>query len=234
MIYQLVNRNNIVGALARIEQKSDYITMLMNVCDYILLNNPLITVYRHYSPKLNDIIITSNRLYIFYSNAKYVSAVFPFNYSLTKNQFYYGPVDINRLTISHIRNIMDKIDEPEGLKKIEDKCNSGVSPSDDEYVTDSDFDLAKKLLDIEPGYIRFDHDPKNENGRIHPLFHLDINYDSGATYKIGLEDQISPSRFFELLNNNLEREYLYNSSLYDKDRGRVIHNVLDSLKVYVK
>lgn len=232
MIYQLTNKYNVAGALAKIERKSDYLTMLMNVCDFILSSKSDIKEYYHYTPQLNDLIIKDSRIFIFYHSDKYVSMYFPFRYCLKDNIFYFGSFNINAITISHIRTIMKMIDDKDGFQKIEEKCNSGVLPTDDEYVKPNDFIIAKLLLEIEPGYVRFDHDIKNANGRIHPLYHLDINYDVNITYKIGVNYHISPERFFNIFNNDLEREHLEDSRLSRKDKNRIIFDILNSLKSF--
>lgn len=61
---------------------------------------------------------------------------------------------------------------------------------------------------MEDGYIRYDYDPANEDGDIHPLYHFDINYSSAVTYKIGLNKPIKGNDFQDTLNIKTNCAYL--------------------------
>ncbi len=61
---------------------------------------------------------------------------------------------------------------------------------------------------MEDGYIRYDYDLKNKNGKKHPLYHLDINYSSGVTYKVGLRHAVSDSEFQDILDVKTDCAYL--------------------------
>lgn len=64
------------------------------------------------------------------------------------------------------------------------------------------------LCTFEPGYLRYDYDPKRECGQIHPLYHLDINYSKQGTYKIGLKHNLNINNFINLLLLSSECGYL--------------------------
>lgn len=68
--------------------------------------------------------------------------------------------------------------------------------------------LIKKLLLFETGYLRYDYDEKHENGKLYPLNHLDINYESNSTYKIGLNDKIKVEHLIDIVNINSECSFL--------------------------
>lgn len=70
--------------------------------------------------------------------------------------------------------------------------------------------LVLYLLSFDTGYLRYDNDVKNSNGRIHPLDHLDINYDDMGTYKIGLYSRFSITDFENLFNKHIDSKYLEN------------------------
>jgi hypothetical protein len=57
--------------------------------------------------------------------------------------------------------------------------------------------ILNHMFFMEDGYLRFDYDPSNQNGHIHPLNHLDVNYSNYSTFKLGLNTQID---FHELAN----------------------------------
>ena len=53
--------------------------------------------------------------------------------------------------------------------------------------------LITFLLSFEAGYLRFDIDELNANGKMHPKEHLDINYSTGCTFKLGLSKELNYS-----------------------------------------
>ena len=56
------------------------------------------------------------------------------------------------------------------------------------------------LFMYDDGYIRYDYDKENENGKLHPLRHYDIFHASKSTFKIGLDHNINPEEFVDLVN----------------------------------
>ena len=68
--------------------------------------------------------------------------------------------------------------------------------------------LISQLLKFDLGYLRYDKDPKNENGKLHPLNHLDICLDTSATYKLGLRKELTFLEFRNILDTTTECEYI--------------------------
>ena len=68
--------------------------------------------------------------------------------------------------------------------------------------------LVEYLFVCEPGYLRFDYDQDNENGALHPLNHIDINYSDYGSYKIGLSESIDYLKFIDILNIKTNCYYL--------------------------
>ena len=60
----------------------------------------------------------------------------------------------------------------------------------------------------EDGYLRYDKDSENENGRLHPLYHIDVCYSSHSTFKIGLDVALDQSGFCNFLNIKTDCYYL--------------------------
>ena len=60
--------------------------------------------------------------------------------------------------------------------------------------------LLEEMLSFEPGYIRYDIDEQNENGTLHPLHHLDVNYSAYGAYKIGLNAKLVNGYFENILD----------------------------------
>ena len=81
--------------------------------------------------------------------------------------------------------------------------------NDDDFSTKEMWLLISHLLKYDLGYIRYDIDPEHENGRMHPLNHLDIYLDTAATYKIGLDKKIEFDDFKNILDITNECWYIY-------------------------
>lgn len=60
----------------------------------------------------------------------------------------------------------------------------------------------------EDGYLRYDKDSENENGRLHPLHHIDVCYSSHSTFKIGLEAALNLNSFCDFLNIKTDCHHL--------------------------
>ncbi len=95
------------------------------------------------------------------------------------------------------------------------------SANDYEYKNIDDiWKLIIKLWHMEDGYIRYDYDAIHENGKLHPLYHLDINYSSGAAYKIGLKQEMKMIEFKDILDTTTNCSYLISASTYHKPPGK--------------
>ena len=81
--------------------------------------------------------------------------------------------------------------------------------NDDDFTTEEMWLLISHLLKYDLGYIRYDIDPEHENGRMHPLNHLDICLNTAATYKIGLDKKIEFDDFKNILDITNECWYIY-------------------------
>lgn len=71
-------------------------------------------------------------------------------------------------------------------------------------------DLNKILMELftfEPSYIRYDYDEENEDGRIHPLNHLDVFYTQSTTFKLGCK-HLEFNKFMDILDTETECEYI--------------------------
>lgn len=62
------------------------------------------------------------------------------------------------------------------------------------------WEVLKSLHCIEYGYIRYDYDEERQEGKIHPLNHLDINFMNSNQYKIGLNNRITLEEFINILD----------------------------------
>ena len=71
---------------------------------------------------------------------------------------------------------------------------------------------AYRLLEYfwahEPCYLRYDYDPMNSKGSLHPINHLDINISVNGSYKVGLKSRLSPDEFEDIVNKSTDCYYL--------------------------
>ena len=202
------SKSNDSGIHSNVENYNEFMLMTLDVLDYFLSNNSRVKDVESIDESGFMVVLHNRRATVFYNDCKYVSVYFPFGYSIARNDFHYSAEAIDAMRVSHLRTILAKVKEKGSLIEGLDNCNNGIPPTEVEYVTDSDKELYTQLCTIEPGYLRFDYDEKNKNGRLHPLNHLDLNYSSDSTYKIGIYEHLSREGFLRFLNNDEERFYL--------------------------
>lgn len=70
------------------------------------------------------------------------------------------------------------------------------------------YDCFANLLSSEHGYFRFDDDPENENGKVHPRYHFDIFYKDNASLKIGYNKLAKLACITSLVDHSVEKKYL--------------------------
>lgn len=150
---------------------------------------------------------------IFYlTKSKYFSYIFPF--SVEQRNGYYKFYD--NLTECELNDrmisLLISIFRQDGiLGDSLERAMDAIIESAEEYEykdIDTIWRLIFKLWYMEDGYIRYDCDSENENGDRHPLYHFDVNYSSGVTYKIGLRHAISGSDFQDVLDVKTDCAYL--------------------------
>lgn len=151
---------------------------------------------------------------IFYeTDAKIFSLHFPFAIEEKKGHSFkiydsLTDIEITDQMISLLISVFQKNGKlEESLETVMDFIIE--SAEDYEYKEiDNIWRVLFKLWYMEDGYIRYDYDPVHENGRIHPLYHLDVNYSSNLTYKIGLKDALNMDAFQNLLDIKTGSAYL--------------------------
>lgn len=155
-----------------------------------------------------------SRIFI-YLDEKYFSFIFPFSLEekdMGKYYIYDNTLDleIDNKIISLLRSMLRKIDY--ASQSLEEILESIYYDSMDEEYSSFDMDsgwrIIMKLLTAEPGYIRCDFDMERQNGRIHPLNHLDINYSTGCSYKLGLKKRWDLQEFIDMLDISTECRYV--------------------------
>ena len=116
---------------------------------------------------------------------------------------------INATTLSFLIGLFEQINRPETDFETVFEIMMETEQNDDEFTMEQMWTLFSYLLKYDLGYIRYDIDPEHENGKLHPLYHLDICLDNSATYKIGLNQEIRFDNFKDILDTTTESWYIY-------------------------
>jgi len=184
-----------------LRNKVDYAKLLMFSARMLLLN---------YESKMSPsssmklIVEKMNRLF-FYKKGKYFSISFPFNVLFDGDKIAsitsYSSREVDFKSISAVISILDN----EQFLKNPSLIDFYIEPSDTDFTG---LFLLEEIFQFEPSYIRYDHDIERENGKLHPLHHLDVNYSMYGTFKIGLNDAITQQYFEDLQDINKECSYI--------------------------
>lgn len=169
----------------------------------------------------------SSRVIIVHGFHKIVSFHFPFDIEkrgqgvlITLNGR-----EINSKALEKVKEINNHLKKEENKRKWGEVLYTLVDVADDLGNDESDpidpfhLSLYSKISTTEPGYLRYDYDPKAANGIIHPLHHLDINYDLNATYKCGLYGPLELAEFESMFISGNHKMFLHH---YDKQREELV------------
>lgn len=141
-------------------------------------------------------------------NKKIHSFVYPFiivsDYNGQLAIRYYG-YDINLIMLSLFITSFNRLKHTNhsDLNSLGDAFLDGFEGIDSkEYDEDILSKIFSYLLTFEIGYLRYDYDEENykKNPVTHPLNHLDINFTSQGTYKIGLNKEMDILKLIDVLN----------------------------------
>lgn len=70
------------------------------------------------------------------------------------------------------------------------------------------YDAFASLIADDHGYFRFDDDPKNEDGKVHPRYHFDFFYKNSSSIKVGIDRHADIECFYSLFDGDREKHYL--------------------------
>lgn len=137
----------------------------------------------------------------FYKNQKYFSISFPFTILTKDNDVLeiatYSGKKLDNKSISAIISILDS----EQFKLNPSLIDFFIEPGS---IESSGLFILEEIFQFEPSYIRYDFAPENENGKLHPTNHIDINFSQYSTFKLGLLKSISQAYFENLQNTNTD------------------------------
>ena len=201
-----------------IRHRIDIINIIINACEMIILNQfsdhiDINDLEHNQYPFL--LINNMSRLFIFEDN-KFFSIAFPFQINIEKHQVTFLSIPIALGTLSIINSVLNDFDERNSIVKLTDSIfdneeYNGLLKEEQQTIEE----LIEYLLSYEAGYVRYDYDPTNfkkysekGNPKVHPLNHLDINYTSNATYKIGLKTSINIKDFLDCLDSTTDSWFI--------------------------
>lgn len=193
--------------MERIKSRMELLTLLLETLRFSLTDKPLANV--HNSEKFLFYVADMQRLF-FYKENKYISISLPFSLYQTDAgiSFAYDGIVIDSEIISNILRIINDTDL--GSDSIMD-----MAILVDEVKKINIWKIIRHLMTYEIGYIRYDDDiigykdaKKNGCPLRHPRFHLDICLAQSATFKVGLERELSNDEFIQILDNKVDRWFL--------------------------
>jgi len=182
-----------------IREKRDVILLLMQTLK--LINSPLPVEPKLKPEKIILLVSKMSRLF-FVSDVKIFSIRFPFFVREIDSQFSIGSVYVEDIDSKLTSDIIEFFLPPRAFEFLD--IIEFAKKKEDHRISI----LVRELLLFEDGYIRFDHDPKNINGRIHPLNHFDVFYTDQGSFKVGTNQKLSVSDMIDLLDRETPCRYL--------------------------
>ncbi|MBQ2406863.1 MAG: hypothetical protein II312_09400 [Lachnospiraceae bacterium] len=195
-----------------VRRKQDNIALILDILNILMIGEEQDSIKGKIVIKVDKM----SRLFCFLEE-KYFSMVFPFDIEQQSgNENVYRIYDAawdmeidNRIVVL-LERMLNRIDF---VKNSVDEIieNAYLDVSEEEYTEgeiSNCFGLMLRLLSMELGYIRYDYDPEHENGDVHPLHHLDINYSSRGTYKLGVKKKMEKDEFVDLLDIKTDCKYV--------------------------
>ena len=187
-----------------LRSKTQVIELLMKTIKHMLVNykldNQLI------KGKVVLKVSKMSRLF-FFSQDKFFSINFPFFVSDANNELSFYSKDGNEVDSKVTSDVLSILASDTVLSS-SDVIAFAELVSDISDYNAGFWSLLRELFLFEDGYIRYDYDEKNENGLKHPLYHLDVFYCSGSTFKIGLRHKITDDHLVDFLNLETDCHFL--------------------------
>ena len=175
-----------------IRNKNDCVSILLEAVENFIYHNEAIKEIQN-----NTMLLENGRLFVFLEN-KYFSIKFPFKIKIEEEiKFYINNIELNSIILSAIRY---------AFLNISNSIRDILSQIKEEYEQinkDEIEEIIIVMLLLDDGYLRYDHDAKNENGKLHPLDHLDIFYTNNSV-KLGLKDKLSQKNFVKIISKKYD------------------------------
>lgn len=185
----------------RIDQRRDLLIIMLESCRFMMQN----TVVEHADNLLMLVVNDMNRLF-FCREKKMYSIAFPFHVECSSGfKLDLEGIDISPSMISNLCTFISS-DEYEMQSSFD--FFTPIIEIEEQYSKDFWY-VLKYLMTYELGYIRYDDDVtgfniayKKGEPRRHPRYHFDVNYSRKSAFKIGLDKQLTPNKFIEILDDS--------------------------------
>ena len=196
-----------------LKQHKDYTRVLLEITRKLLSNYDSLDVDEKSifsQPYLKLIIDKQSRVFIYISADKFYSLAYPCQVEIDQitkhvNSIYTtSGINCTFELISNAISILDDVQYNSIIDVYESRDEENASMNIEAYK------LVEYFWAHEPCYLRYDHDPKSCNGKLHPLNHLDVNISLNGSYKLGLRSKLSPYEFEDIINKSTDCYYLFN------------------------
>ena len=192
-----------------LKDQKDYTMVLLEISRKLLCNYDAIEKVASPSQAYIKLVVDKHsRLFVYLSKDKFYS--FEYSNSVEVNMFTKEVDSIHTTTginctlelISNAISILNDVKSNSIIDVYESRDN------DDEAIDLQAYKLLEYFWAHEPCYLRYDHDPLNCKGALHPLNHLDVNISAKGSYKIGLKSRLTPMEFENIVNKDTDCYYL--------------------------
>lgn len=115
-------------------------------------------------------------------------------------------VRLDNTVCSILTRTFEKSEDDESIELLLERCWTAIEEVEESREYEICKEIVTYLLSFESGYIRFDHD-EVRSALNHPINHLDVNYSSSATFKIG-SSEMKIKDFVEVLDLNSKCKFI--------------------------
>lgn len=193
-----------------IRSNEDVFILLMDTIDFISIYNSIeIKDAKLKAGEITVIIDKMSRIF-YHSPMKQFSIACPFFIQEDKDcstiSFHSkGAGEVSSLLTSIIRRVLSE-------KMHAYSCVGAFADQilDEAVYAENVWSLLREFFTFESGYLRYDIDPEPKRccPIKHPLHHIDLFFSNKATFKIGVEKELTNDSFIDMLNNNTAVKYI--------------------------
>lgn len=194
----------------KISNRLDYINLVLSICRLLVNDDKRLIPTAKDKEKVGRPFLrivendNSRRAYVYLAGNKYFSIFFPYHLHIDEvgNISIYSDkgIKITDFTLSECFTFKEDMTDKKTKGIIVEKGKPYNQIVLDRNYQDVTYEVMNNLMTVEPSYVRYDHDLKSKNIKVHPIDHLDINFNSLATFKLGLKGRISPDKFEKYLS----------------------------------
>jgi hypothetical protein len=203
--------------MSPVRTKHDVVVLWMNAIKAFLANQPAST--EQAEAWLSIAVKSMSRLFFGLSTGRRMFSVsFPFTVRKVEGELLFFSREgilVDSQASSQILGLLDT-----GALAATDFWGF-VDPVLEAVEADADmWTLLRELLLAEDAYVRYDWDEERADGHLHPVHHLDLGYSNGGTFKLGLQGSIDHARLVEILDVDVDCDYVLPVAALSAARAR--------------